>query len=93
MADVDFLTATLIVMLTIIISIVLLTVVAPIIDKADYAIGNIDARDFPAAGKVLHMIHDYFYYIVVALNLILIIWYVKLAFAVHTYTRTREFNR
>lgn len=85
--DTNLVTATMIVLITLIVSGVLLTVMSPLIDKADYEIGKLDLRGFPSAAKVFHMVHDYYFYVIIALNIMLWIWYLKLAFAVHTYTR------
>jgi len=79
--------ATFLVMACIILSILIVTVVAPIADMADFKLAQTDSRSFPTAGAIFHTIHAYMYYVIFVFNLIVVIWYIKLAFSVHTYTR------
>ena len=89
--EVNLLSITLIVMFVIFLSIILAVVLSPLIDKVDYEIGNIDSHGLPTAGKTMHTIHDYFYYVIFAVNVIMIIWWFKSAWASYgTYTRVYQ---
>lgn len=83
----DMMRATFILMATILLSIIIVTVIAPIADMADYKISTTDSRSFPIAGAMMHTVHNYMYYVIFFINLVVAIWYIKLAFSVHSYTR------
>lgn len=85
--DVDLFRATIILMVTILGSIIIVVVVGPVVDILDYNIGITDLHSLPTAGTTMHSLHNYFFSCIAAINLIVGIWYVKLVFAVHTYTR------
>ncbi len=85
--DVDMMRATFILMVTILGSIMIVVVIGPVVDTLDYKITMTDLHSLPSAGNTMHSLHSYFFACIAAVNVIVGIWYVKLVFSVHTYTR------
>jgi hypothetical protein len=85
--DVDMVRATFILMVTILASIIIVVIIGPVVDILDYQITITDLRSLPTAGNTMHSLHNYFYTVIAAINIIVGIWYIKLVFSVHTYTK------
>lgn len=85
--DVDMMRATFILMATILGSLMVVVIIGPVVDSLDYQLTMTDTHSLPSAGNSMHSLHNYFYVCIAAVNIIVGIWYVKLAFSVHTYTR------
>jgi hypothetical protein len=86
--DVSLVTATFVVLAVIFVSVVIVVVVGPIADMADAKISEGDsARVLPNAADVMHQVHRYMYLAISAANLLMFVWYIKLIFSRHTYTR------
>lgn len=85
--DVDLMRATIILMATVLGSIIIVVIIGPVVDILDYKITVTDIHSMPVAGSTMHSLHNYFFSCIAAINIIVGIWYVKLVFSVHTYTR------
>lgn len=90
MADVELVRASGILMGVVLVSIVILTVVGPIADESDYQLYNTDTNMFPEATGVLHTFHDWFYLLLVATNVLTVLWYAKLIYAKVMYSKSTQ---
>jgi hypothetical protein len=88
--DVELVRASGILMGVVLTSIVIIAVTAPIADEADYRLYNTNTDMFPEATGVLHTFHDWFYYLLVATNVLTIIWYCKLIYAKVVYSKSSQ---
>lgn len=90
MADVELVRASGILMGVVLVSIVILTVTGPIADEADYQLYTMDTNMFPEATGVLHVFHDWFYLLLVATNVLTVLWYAKLIYAKVMYSKSSQ---
>lgn len=56
-------------------------------DEADYRLYMTNTDMFPGATAVLHTFHDWFYYLLLATNVLTIVWYCKLIWTRVSYSK------
>lgn len=88
MSDVELVRASGILMGVVLVSIVIITVIGPIADEADFKLYGTNTDMFPEATGVLHTFHDWFYLLIVATNVLTVLWYAKLIYARVAYSRS-----
>jgi hypothetical protein len=76
--DVDFIRAGIIMLGVILVSYVILAALGPIADELDYRLYLTNTSDFPVATSTVHAFHDWLYYAVIIINVLNVIWFVKL---------------
>lgn len=90
MTDYDMVEGTIILMATVAMSLVLLVSSGAIFDEIDARMYAQDTGAHAKWASMEHTLHDWFYGFIGLLNLIAIVWYVKLCFKKAGYNRMQQ---